>query len=125
MEDEWTSNRQILDKFLMKSVSYGNDIQLYHVDSDSFLNGRNYSSETEKSAYKFELSRSFSNGMIFKIEPKFKSKKLGEAVSYADRILIRNEKLHCYLNFKTQVPAEIDRPLSIGNIDKQYLYPCP
>jgi hypothetical protein len=77
------------------------------------LNGRVYTSETEKSAFKFELSRSFSNGMIFKIEPKFKSKKIGEAVSYADRLLIKNEKLQCFLNFKSQTPADIDRQLNL------------
>lgn len=112
LQEEWTTNAQILEKFLFKTVSYGTEIQLYHLDSRCFLNGRIYTSETEKSAYKFELSRSLSNGMIFKIEPKFKSKKMGEAVSYADRLLIKNEKLQCFLNFKAQQPTELDRPLS-------------
>jgi hypothetical protein len=40
-------------------------VYLYHVDSQSFLNGHKHTSEVEKSAYKFELSKNLSNGMVF------------------------------------------------------------
>jgi len=63
-----------------QQVSYGSDIQLMHFQSKSFLNGRIICSEYDKSAYKFELSKVYGEGMIFKILPKFKLRQEGEKI---------------------------------------------
>jgi len=51
-----------------------------HYQSESFLNGKIICSEFDKSAYKFELSKNFSEEMIFKIVPKFKLRQEGEKI---------------------------------------------
>ncbi len=42
-----------------------------HYNSKGYFNGRILCSEYDKAAYKVELSKSFSPGMIFKILPKY------------------------------------------------------
>ena len=69
-------------------ISYGAEIQLQHANSKMFLNGKIISSQSEKSAYKFELSNYFGAGMIFKILPKYKLRQEGEAVQYHDDVLL-------------------------------------
>jgi len=43
-----------------------------HFDSKEFLNGKVSASDSDKSAYKFELTDIPNSGMVFKIIPKFK-----------------------------------------------------
>jgi hypothetical protein len=64
-----------------------------HAQSKSFLNGRVTGAETEKNAYQFELSDTFSSGMVFRFIPKFKLRQLGDPVQYGDSLVLENEKL--------------------------------
>ena len=87
-------------------------------------------SEAEKSAYKFELSKSFSAGMVFRLLPKYKLRQIGEPIQYIDTLLIMSEKLACYVNFQVDLlPTEIDRAIEGpgGREMKEppTLYPCP
>ena len=106
-----------------QQVSYGSDIQLMHFQSKSFLNGRIICSEYDKSAYKFELSKVYGEGMIFKILPKFKLRQEGEKIQFRDQIQIYNVQLECYVNFSTELPIIIDRPLDISNFEPIYVGP--
>jgi hypothetical protein len=45
-----------LNLFTGDAVTYGLDLQLMHVNSKNFLNGRVIASQAEKSAYSFNLS---------------------------------------------------------------------
>ena len=69
---EKQSNKDLLPMTYGKSVSYGSEIQIMHYNSKGYFNGRKLCSEYDKSSYKFELSTSFSPGMIFKILPKYR-----------------------------------------------------
>lgn len=92
-----------------------------HVDSKAFLNGKITTSEVDKSAYTFELSNDYSAGMIFRIVPKYKLRKIGEPVQYNDVILLNNVKLNSYISFAHDQSIEIDRPLDLSNVENTTL----
>lgn len=110
-QDEIDSNNLLLESYLNREVTYGSEIQLFHVDSKYFLNGKILCSDTDKSAYKFELSDEYGTGMIFKVSPRYKLRQEGEFVQYTDQVLLYNLKLHCFMNFFIERPIEIDRAL--------------
>lgn len=89
-----------------------------HIDSQSFLNGKILTSEIDKSAYTFELSEDYSAGMIFKIMPKYKLRKVGEPVQFNDIILIQNIKLSSFISFAHDLPIDIDQPLDYNDDSK-------
>jgi hypothetical protein len=55
-----------------KEVNYAEDIQVMHYNSESFLNGKLLCSQVFQGAYKFQLSKEYGVGMIFRIMPKYK-----------------------------------------------------
>lgn len=67
----------MLSMNLRTQVCYGDDIQFRHVKSNMYLNGKEIASESEKSAYLFELTDEFQYGMLFRIYPKFKFRQVG------------------------------------------------
>ena len=64
-DKEKFANKRLLSNHLGEIISFGTSIQLMHYNSESFLNGRIICSEFDKSAYKFELSKNYKEGMIF------------------------------------------------------------
>jgi len=110
-DDENESNQALLESYLNLDVTYGSEIQLYHLDSHSFLNGKILCSDTDKSAYKFELSNDYGTGMIFKVFPRYKLRTEGETIQYQDQVVLYNIKLRSYVNFSCENPIEIDKPL--------------
>lgn len=119
-KDEHDSNLNLLNGVIGQEVTYGSEVQFLHADSKLFLNGKILCSESDTSAYKFELTDSFNTGMLFKIVPRFKLREEGEVVQYKDHILFFNVKLNCFANFSDDVPIEIDRPIQIS--DKKPIY---
>ena len=117
---EKESNANLLPMMRDENVSYGSEIQLRHFNSEGFFNGKILCSEYDKSAYKFELSTSFSSGMIFRILPKFKIRQEGDLVQFCDQILLYNVKLDCYVNFSAQRAIFLDQPLNLGNFKEPY-----
>lgn len=105
-------NKRTFEIHLGSNLSYGADIQLMHFDSKMFLSGKIITSEAEKSSFKFELSESYSSGMVFSFEPFYKMRQIGENIQFNDEILIFNKKLKCYLNFSPDKPFLMDRDLS-------------
>ncbi len=110
-DKEKFANKRLLSNHLGEIISFGTSIQLMHYNSESFLNGRIICSEFDKSAYKFELSKNYEEGMIFQIIPKFKLRQEGEKIQFKDQILLKNVQLDCYVNFSTEQPIIIDRCL--------------
>ena len=86
-----------------------------HVESKMYLVGKTSSSETDRSAFKFELSENFSSGMFFKIIPKYKTKSEGEPISYKDKIHLVNIKLTGFIGFSGERSIDLDRPVDIKN----------
>lgn len=77
MDAEFLHNSKALNMCTNMTVCYGDEIQLKHTKSNMFLNGKEVASETEKSAYLFEVTDEFQYGMIFRIYPKFKLRNVG------------------------------------------------
>ena len=121
-KDEIESNQALLESYMNMEVTYGSEIQLYHIDSKSFLNGKILCSDTDKSAYKFELSDQYGTGMIFKVFPRYKLRQEGEIVQYKDQVLFYNIKLKCYMNFSTERSIEIDTPMQFDAKNVKNLY---
>lgn len=71
-------------------VSYGDEIQLMHKDSQSFLSAKNECSKTEQIGYILEISKTPSSRMVFSILPKYKSHKVGDAIQYGDNLRVVN-----------------------------------
>ena len=106
---ELESNEKLLGQYWGMDICYGSEVQLKHVNSGSFLNGQLVCAESKKSAYRFELARSFGSGMIFKIIPKYKLRQEGEIIQYRDSVVLVNKKVNGYVNFWREECIELDR----------------
>ncbi|KAL4441627.1 hypothetical protein ABPG74_021559 [Tetrahymena malaccensis] len=99
-------NLKSLNQFQGQQVGYGTEIQFMHVDSGLFLSSQTVASDSEKSAYKFQLSKDYSSGMIFRILPKFRLRNIGDTIQYRDQMIIQSVKLRFSVSFSEE-QAEI------------------
>jgi len=111
--EERISNSKILEHVLQNPIVYGSEVQFMHVTSKSFLKADISCSDSDKSAYKFELSDEFSAKMVFKICPKYNVRQEGEPVQFGDQILIHSPKLDCYVNFSMNAALDMDIEVDI------------
>jgi len=95
-------------------VVYGAEIQLMHICSKSFLTARVACSDSDKSAYKFELHQEVNSGMPFKLLPRYRIRQEGEPVQFEDQILLYSVKLNCQVNFTSDKPIDIDEKVDIS-----------
>lgn len=88
-----------------------------HYSSKSFLSSRVACSDSDKSAYKFELVNEFNSGMAFKLLPRFQIRQEGDAVQLRDQVLLFSMKMKCYVNYANDKPIEIDEKIDVpGNL---------
>ncbi len=111
IKEEKKANQKILEYALNNPVVYGSEVQFMHVSSKSYLKADISCSESDKSAYKFELSDEYSSKMVFKIAPKYNVRQEGEPVQFGDQVLIYSSKLDCYVNFSMSNPIDMDREI--------------
>jgi len=117
IKEEKKANQKILEYALNNPVVYGSEVQFMHVSSKSYLKADISCSESDKSAYKFELSDEYSSKMVFKICPKYNVRQEGEPIQFGDQVLIYSGKLDCYVNFSMSNPIEMDKEIPpIDNI---------
>jgi len=95
-------------------VVYGAEIQIMHICSKSFLTAKVACSESDKSAYKFELFDEVNSGMTFKLLPRYRIRQEGEPIQFEDQILLYSVKLNCQVNFTNDKPIEIDEKVDIS-----------
>lgn len=107
-EEEKLANLATFKTFSGQTVTFGSEIQLMHKDSGLFLTGKAVTADTDKSAYRLELSSTYSSGMVFKVISKFKIRQEGETIQYNDQVLLLNTKLECYLNFNEDIRINLD-----------------
>jgi hypothetical protein len=72
MLDEEDTNRKHVERRRGEFVTYGSEIQLYHVDSESYLCAKKTCAEVEKTCNKVELIEKQSQAIYFKILPRYK-----------------------------------------------------
>lgn len=70
-----------------------------HKDSGYFISAMKECSQTRKIGYGAELSYWYSEQMIFKILPKFKSREMGDLIQAKESVLIQNSYNSCFINF--------------------------
>lgn len=121
--EEKTANDMMIETERGKTVCYGSEVLFMHVDSGLFMTGKVTTSESDKSAYKFELSKDYSSRMIFKIVPKYQVCQEGDPINYDDDILLLNDKLNCYVNFTRDCMIDYDLPIKA--INKEAIPPQP
>ena len=110
-EAERKANHALIESQIGMTVQYGSEIQLMHADSKLFITGKLDTSESDMSAYRFELSDKYDSKMVFKILPKYKVYNDGSPVQVEDEVHLYNVKLDCYVNFAPGSPIDIDLPL--------------
>ena len=97
-----------------ENVTYGSEIQLFHVDSASFICVKKTSADLERTCNKVELVDRPSKGIYFKIMPRYKYRQEGEKIKYGDQIIFYNTKVQLYLHVcDTQIPVEESQPLPL------------
>ena len=84
MLDEEDSNNKLVERRKGENVTYGSEIQLYHVDSSSFICVKKTSADMERTCNKVELVDRPSKGIYFKIMPRYKYRQEGEKIKYGD-----------------------------------------
>lgn len=82
-----------------------------HFNSLSFLKSMSDCSLSDNFGYNCSLSTWFSNGMVFKILPKFKSRQDGDVIQYRDFVILKNMKHDAYLSVSRE-PAYFTNSLS-------------
>jgi hypothetical protein len=112
MQDEEDTNRKLVERRHGEYVQYGAEIQLFHVDSESYLCAKKTCAELEKTCNKVELQDKPSPAIYFKILPRYKYRQEGEKIKYGDQIIFLNIKINLYLHIcEIQIP--IEKPLEL------------
>ena len=88
--NEEETNNETIQKMKGKLVHFGEEICMVHYDSGYFIKGCPDISETSVIGTKMILSKKLDSRCYLKLFSRFKSKKLGDAVSLDDEVLIEN-----------------------------------
>lgn len=91
-EQEKKVNLEIINSAQGSQVLYDNDVQLMHRDSEGFLVARDKCSKTEQIGNSLEIGYQFTNRMVFKCQPRYKTRQSGDPVQYTDKIWLKNVK---------------------------------
>lgn len=81
-------NLRIRERKRGELVTYGQEIQLLHADSESFITAKKICAEIDKSCNKVELLDHGSKYIYFKVLPRFKYRQEGEKILYGDQIVL-------------------------------------
>lgn len=102
-------NQTIIKENEGKDVLYGSEVCLMHFDSKSFIKGNNDCAQTNTVGYDCQLSKWFSDSMVFKIQPRYKSRQEGELIQYGDNLIFFNVKYTTYLCFTNEIVLPHDK----------------
>jgi len=72
MQDEEESNKRLVERRKGEHVTYGSEIQLFHLDSESYICTKKTSADLERTCNKVTLVDRPSGGIFFKIMPRYK-----------------------------------------------------
>ena len=115
MSDEEDTNKKLVERRTGEFVTYGSEIQMLHVDSESYLCAKKTCADIEKTCNKVDLIDRPSQSIYFKILPRYKYRQEGEKIKYGDQIIFLNVKMNLYLHVgETQIPIEHPIPLPLA-----------
>jgi hypothetical protein len=72
MVEEEESNKKLVERRMGEHVTYGSEIQLFHVDSESYICTKKTSADLERTCNRVILVDKPSAGINFKIMPRYK-----------------------------------------------------
>lgn len=96
-------NSKILERRMGEIVTYGQEIQLLHCDSQTFISAKKMCADIDKSCNKVELQDHGSSSIYFKVMPRYKYRQEGEKILYNDQVVMQNPKLGLYMHITEQV----------------------
>lgn len=108
VQKEKKLNENLINECKEKVITYGTEVQLMHFDSKHFIKSRSDCANTEKIGYNCDLSLWYSGGMVFKIQPKFKSRQEGDIIQLNDHVILQNVKHEAYLDIAVELDAKDD-----------------
>ena len=129
LKKEQLLNASILRESLGTSVNYGSEIQLMHLNSNTFIAASKQSSRTDSIGYNIFLSDWFSASMVFKIQPRYKSRQEGDSIQINDYLLIFNPLRDGFIDICDSNEEEINddrfsgRPANPFCVDVQVVEP--
>jgi hypothetical protein len=99
LRDEENQNEKLFKQIRLGDyVEYGNIVQLYHVNSKSFVEATKTCADEDTSCNKIELNENGSKSCYFYALGGFKYKQKGDRIHYNDQIIFKNAKLGLYLH---------------------------
>ena len=100
LDVEQEINQKILEKVMSTPVTFGSEIQLFHVSSKSFVRATREKNSAQNELYDLRLSKKGGSGMYFKVIPSLTFKKEGEKISLKDQFYLENSKLEASIVYK-------------------------
>eukprot|EP00347_Sterkiella_histriomuscorum_P021853 403332539 len=116
--EEEEINVKILDRRMGEIVTYGQEIQLLHCDSETFITAKKMCADVDKSCNKVELSDHGSSSIYFKVMPRYKYRQEGEKILYNDQVVLQNQKLNLYLHITEQL-LHPEKPLELPKVGEE------
>jgi len=110
LNEEIELNKKIFKRRHGELVEYGNEIQLLHYDSKSFLEGSKTCAELDKSCNLLVLKSQGSKSVCFIIEPRYKYRNEGQKVTYGDVVTFRNIKNNMYMHISDREVIGVSVP---------------
>lgn len=106
VEKENESNMMRMKKLKGAEVHFGDEIQLYHVRSKSYILATKGGTAKDKSAFKLGLSTWPKNEMCFMIKPRYKIHGDGGFIQYKDEVLLFSNKIKAFLEVSNEGVSE-------------------
>lgn len=88
VKNERERNEEILKSTKGQYVTFGSECHLQHVDSELFLSLSAENAKSNKIGYITKMTSWYSKNICMKIVPKYKSRRIGEAIQFEDEISI-------------------------------------
>lgn len=104
MKNEQLLNQNIIRDNQKQVITYGSEVQLMHLNSRYFLKACNDCSQTDNIGYNCNLSSWYSGSMVFRIQPKFKSRQEGDVIQMRDHVILNNVKHDSYISMARELP---------------------
>jgi hypothetical protein len=102
LQEEKSINQKVFARRKGELVSYGEEVQLLHYDSQSFIEGSKLCSEMDKSCNLIKLTPQGNKNVYFFVTPRYAYRSDGQHVNYGDVVVFRNTKSKQFLHISTR-----------------------
>jgi len=97
---EEDQNEKLVEKMTGVPVTFGSEVQLYHISSKCFVRTTREKNIRRHDLFNLKLSKRGGSGMYFKITPYLHFKREGERISLKDLFFLENTKLQASIVYK-------------------------